>query len=232
MRHLFCVQMKNLTKSTPATAPVTASAQRVHQVGARAHGDEAGQRAVVGKAGVIAAHQRGGERAAHHGHQRVDGHEARDLVQGLRTHHVETEPAHSQDPGAEREEGDAGRRMRAHGAIAAVAVGPGAQQQHGGEADPAPHGVHDDAAGKVMELRAGEGLQPSLEAQQLVPGHALEHGVKKAHQHRRGDELRPEARTLGNAARDDGGNSRREGQQEEELGPVRSRSWPPAPQRR
>ncbi len=55
--------------------------KRVHHIGAGAHGHQAGQRAVVHKAGVVLAGEQGGERAAHHGHQRVHGDQARDLVQ-------------------------------------------------------------------------------------------------------------------------------------------------------
>jgi hypothetical protein len=102
-------------------------------------------------------------------------------------------------------------------AVLAVAVAARPQQQHGGQPDPAADGVHDHAAGEVVELGAGQPLDPGLDAETLVPGDAFEHRVHQAHQHRGGDELRAEARPFGDAAGDDGGNRRREGQQEEEL---------------
>jgi hypothetical protein len=88
-------------------------ADRVHQVRAGADGDQAGQRAVMHEARVVLADHQRDQRAADHGHQRVHGDQAGDLVQGLRAHDVEAEPADDQDPGAQREEGDARRRMRA-----------------------------------------------------------------------------------------------------------------------
>ena len=41
-------------------------------------------------------------------------------------------------------------------AVLAVAVAARAQQQHGGQADPAAHRMHHHAAGEVMELGAGQ----------------------------------------------------------------------------
>ncbi|MNL59592.1 hypothetical protein D3C87_1833350 [compost metagenome] len=75
-------------------------AERMHQVRAGAHGHQPGQRAVVGEAGIVAASPPRRQRAAGHGHQRVDGHQAADLVHGLGAHHIEAEPAHRQHPGA------------------------------------------------------------------------------------------------------------------------------------
>ena len=192
-------------------------AQRMHQVGAGAHGHQAGQRAVVHEAGVVAAQGQRGQRAAHHGHQRIHGHQTGDFVQRLRAHHVEAEPAHGEDPGAQRQERDVGGRVGAHAAVLAVAVAARAQQQHRRQRDPAAHRVHHHRAGEIVELLAREPLDPALPAEVLVPGHALEERVHEADDDGRGDELRAEARALGNAARDDGRNGRREGQQEEEL---------------
>ena len=73
------------------------------------------------------------------------------------------------------------------------------------------------AAGKVVELGAGQCLDPGLHAEMLVPGNALEEGVDQAHDHGRGDQLGPELGAFGNAARDDGGNGGGKGQQKEEL---------------
>ena len=58
-------------------------------------------------------------------------------------------------PGAEGQERDARRRMGADGAVLAVAVAARAEQEHGGERDPAADRVDDDAAGEVVELGAG-----------------------------------------------------------------------------
>ena len=68
-----------------------------------------------------------------------------------------------------------------------------------------------------MELGTEGGHQPGLHAQVLVPRDTFEEGVDQSHQHRRGDQLRIEFGTLGNAARDDRRDGRREGQQEEEF---------------
>ncbi len=71
-----------------------------------------------------------------------------------------------------------------------------------------------------MELIARERLDPSLHAKVLIPDNALEEGVNKTHDHRRGDQLRPELCPLGNAARNDGGVGGGKGQQKEELDQV------------
>ncbi len=84
---------------------------RVHQVGTGTHGDQAGQRAVMDEAGVVLAHDQGSQGAADHGHQRVEGDQAGNLVEGLGAHHVEAEPADGQDPGAQGQEGNDRRRV-------------------------------------------------------------------------------------------------------------------------
>ena len=58
------------------------------------------------------------------------------------------------------EEGDGGRRVGGHAAVGAVAPLAGPEQQHGGEPDPAAHGVDHDGAGEVVEGRAEE--SPSM----------------------------------------------------------------------
>ena len=110
--------------------------------------------------------------------------------------------------------------MRRHHTVLAVAVVTGAQQDDGWQSDPAAHGVHHHRACKVMELVARDRLDPGLHAKVLVPGNALKEGVNKAHNHRRGDQLGPKLGPLGDAARNDGGNGRRKGQQKEELDQV------------
>jgi hypothetical protein len=86
-------------------------AQRVHEIGAGANGDQSSQRAVMHEAGVIAPGDECGQGAANHGHQRVHGNQAADLVQRLGAHHVETEPADGEYPGPQREEGNARWRV-------------------------------------------------------------------------------------------------------------------------
>ena len=161
-------------------------AGRVHHVRAGAHRHQACERAVVGKTWVVFAHQYSHQGAAHHGHQRVDRHQARNLVDGLRAHHVEAKPTHGQHPGAEREKGNAGRRVRADQlaarAVLAVAACARAQQQHCGQADPAAHGMHHHTAREVMELVAGIGFEPGLNAKQLIPCNTFEQRVHKTHQ--------------------------------------------------
>ncbi len=75
-----------------------------------------------------------------------------------------------------------------------------------------------------MELRTEGGLQPGLDAEVLVPGDTLEEWVHEADQHEGGDQLRVEPGPLGYAAGDDGRDGRSEGEQEEELGQLDSRS--------
>jgi hypothetical protein len=92
-------------------------AERMHQVRAGADRDESSQRAVMHEARVVPAGDQRRQRAAHHGHQRVHRHQAGDLVEHLRAHDVEAEPADGEHPGAEREEGDARGRVRGNAAV-------------------------------------------------------------------------------------------------------------------
>jgi hypothetical protein len=137
--------------------------------------------------------------------------------EGLRAHDVEAEPADRQHPGAEREERDARRRMRADRAVLAVAVAARPEQQHRGERHPAADRVDDDAAGEIVELGAGDPAEPSLHAEVPVPDDTLEERIDEADEDRGRHELRHEARALGDAAGDDRRDRRRERQQEEEL---------------
>src|SRR5262249_36312300 len=74
------------------------SAERMHHIGARAYGDETGERAVVHKARIVIADDQRSDDAAAHGHERVHGDEAGDRLEPLRAHHVEAEPADAQQP--------------------------------------------------------------------------------------------------------------------------------------
>ena len=58
-----------------------------------------------------------------HRHQRVHGDQAGDLVDASAPHHVEAEPADGEDPCAQGQEGNVGRRMRRDTAVLAVAAG-------------------------------------------------------------------------------------------------------------
>ena len=189
----------------------------MHDVRARADGDEARERAVVHEARVVPAGDEGGDRPARHREQRVDGDEPGDLVEGLRAHHVEPEPADRQHPRAEGEERNRRRRVRRYPALLRVAAAPRAEHQHGDEADPAAHRVDDDAPGEVVELRAERALEPRLDAVVLVPGDAFEERIDEADEQERRGELRIEPRTLGDAAGDDRRDRRGEREQEEEL---------------
>ena len=109
----FCVSVNSTTKMRAGDGAGDERADRMHHVGAGADRDQPGERPVVHEARVVAAEQRRGQRAARHRHQRVHRDQAGDLVDRLRAHHVEAEPADRQHPGAEREERNARRRMRA-----------------------------------------------------------------------------------------------------------------------
>src|SRR5690606_38156308 len=193
-------------------------AERMDQVGTAADGDQAGERAVMGKARIVPADQRGGKRAADHGHQRVHGDQPADAFDLLRAHDIEAEPADDEYPGAECEEGNARRRVGHHAAFLAVAAAAGAELQYGHEADPAADSMHDHRPGEVVEFRAEAALEPGLDTEGAVPGDAFEEGIDEADDEEGGGELRVEARTFGDAARDDGRNRGGEGEQEEELG--------------
>ena len=71
-----------------------------------------------------------------------------------------------------------------------------------------------------MELVTKGAAQPGLHPVMLVPGNALKEWVNKADQHKGGGQLRVEPGALGNAARYNGRNGCREGQQEEKAGDV------------
>ena len=77
---------------------------RVHQVGAGADGHQAGERAVMDEARVVLAQHQRRQNAADHGHKRVDGDQPGDVLDRLRAHDVEAEPANRQDPGAQGQE--------------------------------------------------------------------------------------------------------------------------------
>ena len=80
--------------------------------------------------------------------------------------------------------------------------------------------MHDHRTGKVVKFIARGRLDPGLHAKVLVPSDALKEGVHKTDNHSSGDQLGPELGPLGNAARNDGGNGRSKGQQEEKLDQV------------
>ena len=169
------------------------------------------------EAGVVAADDQRRQRAAGHGHQRIDRHQTADGVQCLRRHNVEAEPAHGQNPGAQRQKGNARGRMRRHAAVAVIAPPARTHQQHGRQRDPAAHRMHHDGPGEVMKGRAITLLQPGLQAEIGVPGDTLEQGIHQSHQQECRGDLRIEAGAFGNAAGNDGRNRRRERQQEKEF---------------
>jgi hypothetical protein len=61
-------------------------------------------------------------------------------------------------------------------ALPGVAPVAGAEQDDGGQGDPAAHRMHDDRSGEVMELLTIVGFQPRLDAEGLIPGNSLEEG--------------------------------------------------------
>ena len=191
--------------------------QRVHQIGAGADRHQARQWAVMDETRVVLAGYQCGQGAPDHRHERVHRHQAGYLVQRLGAHDVEAEPAHRQNPGAQGQERNVGRRMRGNGTVLAVAIAASAQQDHSRQCDPPANGMHHDRAREIMEFLTRYRLDPGLHAEMLVPGDALEERVDEADDDRGSQQLRPELGAFGNAARNDGGNGRRERQQEEEL---------------
>lgn len=67
-----------------------------------------------------------------------------------------------QNPGAQRQEGNAGGWCGGNRSALAVAVAARAQQQHGAQGNPSAHGVHHHAAGEVVELCSGQRLDRSI----------------------------------------------------------------------
>jgi hypothetical protein len=107
--------------------------------------------------------------------------------------------------------------MRGDGAILAVAVAARTEQNDGRQGDPAAHRMHHHAAGKVVELFAGQALDPGLHTKVLVPDDTFKERVNEANNNGRCNQLRPKACAFGNAAGDDGRNGGGKGQQEKEL---------------
>ena len=192
-------------------------AERVHQVRTGAHRDQAGQRAVVDEARIVTPQHQRGQGAADQRHQRIDGHQSVHLVERLRAHDVEAEPADGQNPRAERQERNRRRRVGGDLAFLGVAATPGAQQQNCRQCHPAAERVHHDGTGEVVEFKAEPRLERRLHAETVVPGDALEQRVDQADQHGGGHHLRIEPGAFGDAARDDGGNRGGERQQKEKL---------------
>jgi hypothetical protein len=77
--------------------------------------------------------------------------------------------------------------------------------------------MHHDRAGEVVETGTEGRFEPALDTEVAVPGDALEEGIDQADQQEGGDQLRVEARALGDAAGDDRRDRGGERQQEEEL---------------
>ena len=168
------------------------------------------------KTGIVTANYQGSHGAADHGHQRIDGHQATDAIEGLRAHHVKAEPAHDQNPRAQRQERNARRRKR-HQAPFAIAPIARAQQQHRRQRQPAAHGVNHHGTGKVVEAGTKGCEQPGLQAKVAVPHQTFEERVDKRHDQRGGTQLRRKLGTLGNPTGNDRRNRRGKRQQEEKL---------------
>ena len=107
--------------------------------------------------------------------------------------------------------------MCRHQPVFAVAVAARTQQQHSRQSQPTAHSVHHHRACKIVELFSGQRFDPGLHAKVLIPDNPLEEGVDQPNDDGRGDQLRVKARTLGNAARDDGRDGRGKSQQKEKL---------------
>ena len=158
-------------------------AEWMHQVGAGTDGDQTCQWAVVGKTGVVFTHHEGDQSAASHGHEGVHGDQAVHLVQRLCAHDIEAKPADCQNPGAQGEERDIGRRMGGNAAFFVIATTPCTQQQHRRQGNPSTHSMDDDRTGEVVELFGESGFEPGLHAEMLIPRDAFKEGVDQPDQH-------------------------------------------------
>ena len=96
----------------------------------------------------------------------------------------------------------------------------GAEQQHGGQGNPAAHGVHHHRTGEVMKLLPEVAFEPGLDAEVLIPGNAFKKRIDKTNQHKGGGQLRVELGPFGNTPGNNGRNGRRKSQQKEEAGDV------------
>src|SRR3954471_2594968 len=88
---------------------------------------------------------------------------AADLVDGLRRHDVEAEPAYSENPRAQRQKRNAGRWMSRNPPFLAVTSAASTQHQNRDQADPATHGMHDDGARKIVKRCAKGSFEPALD---------------------------------------------------------------------
>ncbi len=91
------------------------------------------------------------------------------------------------------------------------------KQNHGDQADPAAYGMHHDRAGKIVESCSETLLEPSLNAEILVPCNPLEKRVHEPDQQKRSGYLRIEFRAFRYPAGHDSGNRGCESEQEEKL---------------
>ena len=158
----------------------------------------------------------------HHGHQRIHRHQTGNLVQSLGAHHVEAEPADTRirrpAPGTECLRAGA---PRANHPCGNGCSGP--SNTHCEQRNPSAHRMNHHRAREIVELVAGQMLDPGLDAEMLVPGNSFKEWVNKPNDHGSCQQLWPEAGAFRNAAGDDGRDGCGKRQQEEEL-PVRSRS--------
>ena len=189
----------------------------MHNVRARANGNQPRQRTVVDEARIVLADEKRHQRAADHRHERIDRNQAADFVDGLRAHHIKTEPAHRENPRAQRQKWNRRRRVRRNLPLFAVTAGARPQQQHRDQANPTADGVHNDRTREVMKLFAERCFEPRLNAEALVPCDALKQRVHERHEKHRRHQLRTKLRALGDPARHNRRDRGGEGQQEEEL---------------
>ena len=160
--------MKAVDKDDRGDAADDKGCQRVHDVAAGADRDQTGQGTVVDKTGVVLAGHQRRQHAAHHGHQRVDRHQAGDLLQVAGAHHVEAEPADRQDPGTERQKGDVADRDRM-GLAADVAPHARPEDQDRRQGDPAADGVDHHRTGIVMESAPPMDLKIPCSREHVLP---------------------------------------------------------------
>jgi hypothetical protein len=210
-------QREHQTNKAAGNAAGDQRAQRMHQVRAGADRDQSGQRAVMHEAGVVPAGDQRHQRAADHGHQRVHGDEAGDLVQvcALMTLKPNQPTIRIQAPSARKGMLDGGCAEIRRPCDSARAARRAGSRRRGRPSRP-PRAPPPSRRSRGTPRRSS--IQPGLDAVGLVPGDALEEGIDEADQQEGGGELRAEARAFGDAAGDDGRDRRGEGQQEEELG--------------
>jgi hypothetical protein len=176
-------QVNITTNRAAGDAPDDQRTERVHQVGAGADGDQAGERAVMHEARVVLADDRAASVPPTIAISELTA--TRPLILSsvcaLMTLKPNQPTVRIQAPSARKGMLEGGC---ARCAPSFVAAAPRAEQQHRRQRDPAAHRMHHHRAGEVVEFAPKLAFKPGLDAVIAVPGDALEERIDEADQQR------------------------------------------------